>query len=107
MRVMHVDGKHSGRRLLKAERETREREKEQARLVKVAEQEVAEMKAEQDLAEAAAAVETEWQHREREAFLAGFNAAMSRRAMREGRIDTGMVRDLMGNRAYENWRRPI
>ena len=68
------------------------------------------MKAEQDLAGsgggggvAKKAVEAEWQKREREVFVAGFAAAMGRREMRGGRVDTGMVRDLMANRAYEEW----
>ena len=104
MKGMHVNGKNSGRRLPKAERISRQREQEQARVLKIAEDEVAAMKAEQDLMDAAAQVESEWKTKERESFVAGFSAAMSRRAMREGRVDTGVVRDSLANRYYEDWR---
>ena len=56
-------GKRSGRRLLKAEREAKEREKKDAQLVMVAQQELKEMQAEEELAEVTEAKEADYQLR--------------------------------------------
>ena len=98
MKGMHVStGSRSGRNLTRAQRAAKEKEKEKAIQMAVAQKEKKEILARKE----AKAIEADLQ----EAFMEGYRTAMQR-AEDLGRVETGVLRDYMAVREYKRWRAP-
>ena len=104
---MHVStGRNSGRRMRKAERELYAKQKEEketkAKLLIKAEQELEEMRAENDVADVVRALDVDLQERAEDAYMAGFRDALTLRLERNIHYK-GVLREVMAEKAFRIW----